>query len=143
MMKWIVAWVVVAGVAGLLPAMADRGSPLPDWRDGNLTFYLDNDLFIGTDQNYTNGARLSWISGERPVSDLGSVQRFLRRLSGDEESFELVKRVTGFGTRPRCATTSGFADAVDVHAGGPGTRTRSRRASGRMRAGWGWGFPCT
>ena len=34
---------------------------------GYLTFYLDNDLFGGTDRNYTNGARLSWISEAAPL----------------------------------------------------------------------------
>lgn len=90
------SWVCVAGLATVLPVLADRNSPLPDQGDGNLTFYLDNDLFSGTDRNYTNGARVSWISGERPVSEIGSVQRFLRRLSGDADSFDLVKRLTGF-----------------------------------------------
>jgi hypothetical protein len=36
---------------------------------GYLTFYLDNDLFGGTDRNYTNGARLSWISEGEPLLD--------------------------------------------------------------------------
>ena len=89
--------------------MADRNSPLPDWRDGNLTFYLDNDLFTGTDRNYTNGVRASWISGERKVSDIGSVQRFLRRLSGDRDSFELVKRMTGFEDLDEVRYNFGFS----------------------------------
>lgn len=83
----------------LLPpgrVLADRDSPFPDKGSGYLTFYLDNDLFGGNDENYTNGARLSWISEGRNVRELGSVQRFLRRMSGDAESFELFRRVTGF-----------------------------------------------
>ena len=108
-MKRVWSWILVLWVAGFFPAMADRDSSLPDWRDGNLTFYLDNDLFSGTDQNYTNGARLSWISGERPVSDLGSMQRLLRRLSGDAESFELVKRLTGFEDPNNVSYNFGFS----------------------------------
>ena len=77
-------------------ARADRDSPLPDWGEGYLTFYLDNDLFAKTDRDYTNGARLSWISSNRDIEDLGSVQRMLRRLSGDDESFRIFQKVTGF-----------------------------------------------
>lgn len=31
-------------------------------RFGTLSFYLENDLFGSTDENYTNGARISWTS---------------------------------------------------------------------------------
>lgn len=77
-------------------ARADRDSPLPDWGGGYLTTYLDNDLFGHSDRDYTSGARMSWISSNRDVSDLGSVQRMLRRLSGDEDSFRIFKALTGF-----------------------------------------------
>lgn len=77
-------------------ARADRDSPLPDWGGGYLTTYLDNDLFGHTDRDYTSGARMSWISSNRDVADLGSVQRMLRRLSGDEDSFAIFKALTGF-----------------------------------------------
>ncbi|MEM6910343.1 MAG: lipid A deacylase LpxR family protein [Verrucomicrobiota bacterium] len=58
---------VVSGGAGLLGVE----------EDAYLTFYLDNDLFGGTDENYTNGARLSWISKNRPLSDVPFIQRRL------------------------------------------------------------------
>jgi len=51
--------------------------PISTPEDGYLTFYLDNDLFGGTDENYTNGARLSWISGSRKIRDIPTVQKFL------------------------------------------------------------------
>lgn len=39
-------------------------------RDAGLfTFYLENDTFAGTDRYYTNGAKLSWMSGD--LSDWG------------------------------------------------------------------------
>ena len=30
-------------------------------RHGSLAFVIDNDLFVGTDEKYTNGVRLSWL----------------------------------------------------------------------------------
>ena len=88
---------VLAFLAGSTSAArADRDSPLPDWGGGYLTTYLDNDLFGHSDRDYTSGARMSWISSHRDVSDLGSVQRMLRRLSGDEDSFRIFKALTGF-----------------------------------------------
>jgi len=46
---------------------------LPDRGDAHLSFYLDNDLFAGTDENYTNGARLAWISGSRDPGDANAI----------------------------------------------------------------------
>jgi len=90
-------------------ALADRRSPLPDWGEGYLTFYLDNDLFAHTDRDYTNGARLSWISENRDVKDLGSVQRMLRRLSGDEDSFRIFQKLTGFDDPAAVQYNYGFS----------------------------------
>ena len=36
---------------------------------GSYTFQLDNDLFANTDKDYTNGARLSYITDDREESD--------------------------------------------------------------------------
>jgi lipid A 3-O-deacylase len=90
-------------------ALANRGSPLPDWGEGYLTFYLDNDLFANTDRDYTNGARLSWISSNRDIKDLGSVQRMLRRLSGDDDSFRIFQKVTGFEDPANVQYNYGFS----------------------------------
>jgi lipid A 3-O-deacylase len=90
-------------------ALADRRSPFPDWGEGYLTFYLDNDLFANTDRDYTNGARLSWISENRQIQDLGSVQRMLRRLSGDEDSFRIFQKVTGFDDPSKVFYNYGFS----------------------------------
>jgi lipid A 3-O-deacylase len=75
---------------------ADVLSFLPDTGDANLTFYLDNDLFADTDEDYTNGARLSWISGSRSPSDFGWAQKLLRKLNGDSESRAVFRRLSGF-----------------------------------------------
>ncbi len=86
-------------VCALVPshgAPADGGSFLPDTGDANLTFYLDNDLFADTDENYTNGLRLSWISGSRDPEQFGPLQRLLRKLSGDAESRGLFRTLSGF-----------------------------------------------
>jgi hypothetical protein len=93
----------------MLPAWADRDSPLPDWDGGYVTTYLDNDLFADTDRDYTNGARLSWISSDRDIRDLGSVQRMLRRLSGDEESFRIFRALTGFESQADIRYNYGFS----------------------------------
>lgn len=77
-------------------ALADGYNSLPDFGQGYLTFYLDNDLFGGEDRDYTNGARLSWISSDRKITDIGYIQRFLRPISGDYESLRAFQRVTGF-----------------------------------------------
>lgn len=77
--------------------------------DSYLTFYFDNDLFGGSDRNYTNGGRLSWVSGSREVGDFGAVQRWLRRLSGDPRSFGVFQRVTGFEDPDKIRYNFGFS----------------------------------
>jgi lipid A 3-O-deacylase len=90
-------------------AVAQSGSFLPDYGDGYLTFYLDNDLFSGSDQDYTSGARLSWISGNRPIAELARVQRFLRSLSGDGNSVEAFRRLSGFEDASQVSYNYGFS----------------------------------
>mgnify|MGYP001553124146 FL=1 len=69
---------------------------LPDRGDAYLSFYLDNDLFAGADDNYTNGVRVSWLSGARDPEYFGAVQRGLRILIGDVDSLRLFQRISGF-----------------------------------------------
>ncbi len=57
-------------------------------RGGSLTFYLENDVFVGTDREYTHGCGITWIGRDRPASDLdeGPVGRafaLLRHLAPD------------------------------------------------------------
>jgi len=77
-----------AGAIGTLGLLPDRG-------DAHLSFYLDNDLFAGSDENYTNGVRIAWISGSRDPKQFGAVQRGLRRLTGDIKSLRLFQRISG------------------------------------------------
>jgi len=94
MPRAVLALVLLALAASAAGAKGDeRGA---DRAGGYLTGYLDNDLFGGTDRNYTNGVRLSWISEARDLEDVAAVQRSLRRLTGDPDSLRLVQAVTGF-----------------------------------------------
>ncbi|MDA7536829.1 lipid A deacylase LpxR family protein [Akkermansiaceae bacterium] len=79
-----------------LPGLFEDKGLAPIYSDGYLTFYLDNDLFAGTDEGYTNGARLSWISGERGFEEFGEIQEFLRGAIGDRESIGIFRNVSGF-----------------------------------------------
>lgn len=92
---WLLFGTICAFVASH-GARADEFSFLPDTGDANLTFYLDNDLFSDTDENYTNGIRLSWISGSRDPEEFGLLQRLLRKLSGDDESRGVFRKLSGF-----------------------------------------------
>ena len=109
LVRFLVIALLALSVASAGVARADRDSPLPDWGEGYLTFYLDNDLFANTDRDYTNGARLSWISSNRDIKDLGSVQRMLRRLSGDDDSFRIFQKVTGFEDPAKVQYNYGFS----------------------------------
>ena len=44
---------------------------------GSYTFQLDNDLFANTDKDYTNGARLSYITNDREESDFTDMEAWL------------------------------------------------------------------
>jgi hypothetical protein len=70
--------------------------PLPDYSKGYLTFYLDNDLFSGHDRDYTNGARLSWISENRDPDQFGMFGNVMRRFSGDDQSLALFQKFSNF-----------------------------------------------
>jgi len=100
------------GICLLWAAAAQAGenmSFLPDSGDANLTFYLDNDLFADTDQNYTNGARVSWISGSRDPNEFGPVQRLLQRLSSDPEGRTLFRKWSGFSDPEHLEYNYGFS----------------------------------
>jgi len=50
-------------MVGLNPCLAQKDPRAHD----TVTFYLENDVFTGTDREYTNGIKLTWIS--RDLSD--------------------------------------------------------------------------
>ena len=80
-----------------------------DATKGYLTFFLDNDLFSGTDENYTNGARLSWINEGKPVINIPFVQDNLHRFSGGSDSLKWVQKVFGFRNPALVEYSHGFA----------------------------------
>ncbi|MCH7228264.1 lipid A deacylase LpxR family protein [Haloferula sp. A504] len=100
------ALTLTALLTALLPLRLPA-SPLD--QEGYLTFQLDNDLFGGSDRGYTNGARLSWISGSRDVDSLRGLHAWLRRLSGDPESFRVFQAVTGFEDPDSIVYNHGFS----------------------------------
>ncbi len=63
---------------------------------GYLTFYLDNDLFAGTDRNYTNGVRLSWISEGEPLFNFAPAKGFLEDLISEPDWLARFGLLSGF-----------------------------------------------
>ncbi len=76
---------------------------------GYLTFFLDNDLFSGTDSNYTNGARISYITEGKPVINIPFVQKNLHRFSGGSDSSSWMQRLWGFKNPREVEYSYGFA----------------------------------
>lgn len=76
---------------------------------GYLTFFLDNDLFAGTDKNYTNGGRLSYVTEGRPIFDLPILDKYLHGLSGDGDGESLAQRIWGFEEPDLVEYSYGFA----------------------------------
>lgn len=62
----------------------------PHDQDGTLTLIFENDSIASTDENYTNGFRLSWLSGTKAVD--GFSERLCRLVGGDANT----ARRTGF-----------------------------------------------
>ncbi len=94
----VMAWFIAASTALWAQERADgRPADHAESESGEyLTFYLDNDLFSGEDQDYTNGARLSWISENRPAFGFLPARQVLEKLSGAEEESSLIRRLSGF-----------------------------------------------
>lgn len=87
---------IILATLFLAPCMNAEENPWKPWGNGHLTFYLDNDLFAGADGNYTNGARLSWVSGENSAAQANFLQRGIQKLNGDLHSWEVFRDLWGF-----------------------------------------------
>ena len=129
--RWVANGFACVTLAYAAAASADDDlSFLPDTGDANLTFYLDNDLFASEDENYTNGVRLSWISGARDPEDFGWLQRQLQDLTGDEQSRKLFRRLSGFEDPDNLEYNYGFSitqlmftpEDLDAPSAPPGER---------------------
>jgi len=61
---------VLSAMIGATPASAGG--------DGTLTLAVENDFFTGSDNNYTNGFGIAWVSGAVAADDPGLVGRWAR-----------------------------------------------------------------
>ncbi len=102
------AWGLAAEKPPLRPEVPIVMDPPPK-SGGYLTFFLDNDLFAGTDANYTNGGRLSYITEGRPLINIPLVQKNLERLSAGGKSTSLLQRIWGFRNPEHVEYSYGFA----------------------------------
>jgi len=97
MIKRTLLALAAAGWTQLAPAQSAAPTDSPDGEAGGLlTLYLDNDLFSGEDQDYTNGVRASWISENRPAFGFLPARGVLEKLSGADEAGSLVRTLSGF-----------------------------------------------
>lgn len=63
--QWPLAGLLALTLGAASPALGQAASSAPATRAADawtFNFYLENDLFSETDQDYTNGIRLSWVS---------------------------------------------------------------------------------
>ena len=66
------------GFGGVVSSLGAYVLPGDRLNDSNLTVYFENDLFAGSDQDYTNGTRLSWLSRNLPGEEMPRVSRTIR-----------------------------------------------------------------
>lgn len=59
-------------LAGLLLSGASQAA------DGTLTLTVENDVFTGSDNNYTNGVGIAWVSGDIDPDDQGALGQWTR-----------------------------------------------------------------
>lgn len=118
----------------VIPASAANEVPF-DFGPGFLTFYLDNDLFADRDQDYTNGSRLSWISSNRKIGEIGAIQRALRPLTGDHQSLGPIQQLTEFDDPNKVSYNYGFSMTQLMFTPEQFT-ARSQPIGERRYAGW-------
>ena len=96
---------LLATTALLLCGTAGWAAESADAYNGALTFTLENDVFTGSDNNYTNGVGLSWVSNELSTFDEHS---FVRRWG---KFWSFLPFVGDSGSR----TYVGWAIAHEMH----------------------------
>ena len=75
-------WITVLTICFSLP-WAMTGLALEAEDAENLVLYLENDMFAGTDKNYSNAVKLSWTSGDiDEYSDDGFTPKDVPALGG-------------------------------------------------------------
>ncbi|MEH6579407.1 MAG: lipid A deacylase LpxR family protein [Amphritea sp.] len=84
MIKTLALMTAALTISQAVYAVDDQSNDNP----GTLSFYLENDLFAETDQQYTNGVRVSWVSPD--ISDY----------LNDEQLPGWVRRYNRFVTAP-------------------------------------------
>src|SRR5690606_24082751 len=107
MKRHLLASIVGACCFAHEPAFAQTAEAPPVQDDrGTLTFVWENDSFADSDQNYTNGVRLAWLSGtDRPQGLSRWIARNLLN-AGDEA---VIRRGVAIGHSlftPNDTTTS-------------------------------------
>ena len=65
-------FVLVTALQPAIPALAAEPNPLRADDDGTITFIWENDRFGGTDRNYTNGNRISYLSPTQSIGDVAA-----------------------------------------------------------------------
>jgi len=114
--------------AGFVPAVAAEPEPPL----GVFSAQFDNDLFQGTDQNYTSGARFSYVAPMAPSHPLRPLARALHLAEGDlRVSYALAQKI--FTPRDVSQTQPILDD--EPYAGylyvGIGIESEQRREAGR------------
>ncbi len=100
--KLLMSWLIVAGYL-LTGGVAADSLPMQDDPDGGtLSLYFENDLFAETDQNYTNGIRLSLVSPDLSSFD----ERFIDNPAIQTFFRSLNKRLKKLHPSPRDGSTS-------------------------------------
>lgn len=90
LMAIVLAW------SGGVAANDDAPDEQTSGSDHYFSFYLDNDLFANSDQDYTNGIRFSLISGERSLISLAPFRDQLERMAAWAGDDDTVSRWSGF-----------------------------------------------
>lgn len=83
-----------------------------------ISFHLENDMFVGDDDNYTNGVRFAWMSGTTSRSHTFS--GMLGTVLGGTNASASWRRFMGMNGSPICASSGAGPDPAHVHPGAEG-----------------------